>query len=83
MPIHRRHVSGSGDVRQQMPVYVTPDAEDEALDNTAADMCARRGGNLPVLRTKGEVSDLRLLLYYSRHYAKTQKLCASLQSNVS
>jgi hypothetical protein len=63
--------------------YVQPDAEDQALGNTAADMCARRGGHLPVLRTKGEVSDLRLLLYYSRHYAKTQKLCASLQSNVS
>jgi hypothetical protein len=63
--------------------YVKPDAVDQALNNTAADMCDRRGGHLPVLRTKAELSDFLLLLHYSKHYKETKELCASMQAAVS
>jgi hypothetical protein len=63
--------------------YVKPDAVDQALNNTAAAMCARRGGDLPVLRTKAELSDFLQLLHYSKHYKETRKLCSSLQVAVS
>jgi hypothetical protein len=58
--------------------YVKPDAEDLALNKTAAAMCARRGGHLPVLRTKAELGDFVLLLAYSKNFKETNKLCATL-----
>jgi hypothetical protein len=64
-------VSGSGDVTQQVLFYVTPDAKDQASLASAASMSARRGGQLPVIRTKAEFSDLLLLLHYSKHFQQT------------
>jgi hypothetical protein len=34
-------------------------------------VCARLGGQLPVIRTKAEFSDLILLLHYSKHFQQT------------
>jgi hypothetical protein len=50
--------------------FGNPDWRDVKSDKTTYDtnparMCARRGGQLPVIRTKAELSDMLVLLHYS------------------